>query len=153
MNEPRRNSGSGRRGGERRWDRSRLWTGAVVIAALAACASNPAREGLDVNQLPVPVRGDYAVFARRCSKCHALSRALNSGIDQDRVWVDYVNRMRRQPGSGITRQDMGPILRFLHYYSLDQQRLKRARDTPKEAQAAPAIDAGLSAGPGRPPDS
>jgi hypothetical protein len=33
------------------------------------------------------------------------------------MWVDYVERMRRQPGSGISRADAKPILRFLHYYS------------------------------------
>jgi hypothetical protein len=136
-----------------RADRWRLFAGTVLAVAITACASTPAREGLNVTELPVHVRGDYVVFARRCSKCHSLSRALNSGIDQDRVWVDYVNRMRRQPGSGITRQDMEPILRFLHYYSLDQQRLKRARNASNQAQATPVIDAGPESGPGRPPDS
>jgi hypothetical protein len=99
----------------------------VVLLFLVGCASGGAREGLDVSQLPVEVRGDYSLFARRCSKCHPLARALNSGIDDDSRWVDYVTRMRRQPGSGITQQDTAPILRFLHYYSLEQQRIKRTR--------------------------
>ena len=34
------------------------------------------------------------------------------------MWADYVDRMRRQPGSGISPADTRPILRFLHYYSL-----------------------------------
>jgi hypothetical protein len=29
----------------------------------------------------------------------------------------YVERMRRQPSSGIREEDMEPILRFLHWYS------------------------------------
>jgi hypothetical protein len=95
---------------------------AVVAITLAACASTANREGLDVTQLPLEVRADYDLFARRCSKCHPLARALNSGIHDDDVWVNYVNRMRRQPGSGISPQDTQPILRFLHYYSLEQQR-------------------------------
>jgi hypothetical protein len=33
------------------------------------------------------------------------------------MWADYVDRMRRQPGSGISPADTRPILRFLHYYS------------------------------------
>jgi hypothetical protein len=33
--------------------------------------------------------------------------------------------MRRQPGSGITEEDARVVLRFLHYYSLDQKRLKQ----------------------------
>jgi predicted small secreted protein len=110
-------SGSGRR-------RTRGAALALVAAALAlaACASTANREGLDVAQLPVEVRADYHLFARRCSKCHPLARALNSGIHDDAMWIAYVNRMRRQPGSGISPQDTEPILRFLHYYSLEQQR-------------------------------
>ena len=100
---------------------------AVATALLiGSCATTRAREGLDVAQLPVDVRDDYALFAHRCSKCHALGRALNSGITDDSAWVDYVNRMRRQPGSGISQQDMAPILRFLHYHTLEKQRRTRA---------------------------
>jgi hypothetical protein len=90
----------------------------VLAAALfaAACATT-ARDGLDVARLPAEVRPDYALFARRCSKCHQLARPLGSGIHDDAMWADYVERMRRQPGSGITRADTVPILRFLHYYS------------------------------------
>jgi len=102
----------------------------VVVIATAAlsgsCATTPTREGLDVRQLPVDMRDDYSLFARRCSKCHALGRALDSSIADDRMWVDYVNRMRRQPGSGITQQDMAPILRFLHYHTIEKQRRQRA---------------------------
>ena len=91
---------------------SALWS------VLGGCAGGNAQGGLDVRRLPVEVRADYAVFARRCSKCHPLERALNSGIQDDAHWVDYVRRMRRQPGSGITADDVPPILRFLHYHSL-----------------------------------
>jgi hypothetical protein len=78
---------------------------------------------LDPSTLPVGVRADYAVFAARCSKCHGLSRPLDSGIDADR-WPVYVAKMRRQPASGISEEDVGKILRFLRYYSLEQRRLK-----------------------------
>jgi hypothetical protein len=109
----------------------------LLLLTLAGCATRAGagREGLDVNQLPLEVRDDYNLFARRCSKCHPLSRALNSGIDQDDTWATYVARMRRQPGSGISQDDATRILRFLHYYALEEQRRKRER----EAQAgAPA---------------
>ncbi|HXU05602.1 MAG TPA: hypothetical protein VN903_31805 [Polyangia bacterium] len=94
---------------------------------MAACATT-ARDGLDVAQLPVDVRPDYALFARRCSKCHQLARPLNSGIRDDAMWAGYVERMRRQPGSGITRADTVPILRFLHYYSSTTLAAARAPD-------------------------
>jgi hypothetical protein len=99
----------------------------AALLLVAGCATSASREGLDESLLPSEVRAEYAVFARRCSKCHALARALNSGIDQDPVWASYVARMRRQPGSGISQQDAQIILRFLHYFSLEQQRLKRER--------------------------
>lgn len=73
---------------------------------------------------PAGVRADYTVFAQRCSKCHSLARPLESGIDSDEYWRMYVERMRRQPGSGISVADTVPILRFLHAYSLEVRRRK-----------------------------
>jgi hypothetical protein len=43
----------------------------------------------------------------------------------------YVERMRRQPGSGITTQDEESILRFLHYYSQEQKREKSGAESQK----------------------
>ncbi len=98
---------------------------------LVACAQTGAgRQGLDVDRLPAQVRPDYQLFSQRCSKCHPLARALQSGIDRDAAWVDYVARMRRQPGSGISADDATRILRFLHYYALEQRRLKGEREPP-----------------------
>lgn len=100
----------------------------LAASGLLACSGKPAEivrgEGLDVRTLPVELRSDYEVFATRCSKCHALSRALNSGIVEDEFWVRYVDRMRLQPASGISPADTAPILRFLHHYSIEQKRLK-----------------------------
>jgi hypothetical protein len=125
------------------------WLPLALLAALssAACPGSDARtEALDPSSLPETVRPDYAVFAQRCSKCHSLSRPLNSGIVDDDYWALYVARMRRQPGSGISLEDSRVILRFLHYYSVEQLR-KKARATPGDAAApvtAPlAADAGM----------
>ena len=92
----------------------------------AACPSSgsPLRDGIDRGTLPAEVRADYDVFAQRCSKCHSLARPLNSGIVDDDYWAMYVARMRRQPESGISIEDGRVILRFLHYYSLEQIRKK-----------------------------
>lgn len=107
----------------------------VVLAVLTGCAGavSERREGLDVSAMPADVQGDYAVFAQRCSKCHSLARPLESGITEDSYWRMYVEKMRRQPGSGISEADTVPILRFLHWYSVDR---------PKAA----AADAGGSGG-------
>jgi hypothetical protein len=95
---------------------------ALLLAALALACAAATGEGLDPAQLPVETRADYAVFAHRCSKCHSLTRALYSNIDRDSLWEVYVSRMRRQPGSDISLADVPPILRFLHYYTLNRPR-------------------------------
>jgi hypothetical protein len=108
--------------------------GAVLLAmglalANAACPSTYARsDALDPDPMPEGVKGDYAIFAARCSKCHSLARPLNSGIVDDEYWSLYVARMRRQPGSGISEEDARVILRFLHWYSVDQKQQKAARE-------------------------
>lgn len=96
---------------------------APLVVALAACPTSRT-EGLDPSKLPENIRGDYEVFARRCSKCHTLARPLNAGITDDQQWVMYVNRMRRQPGSGISYDDQVQILRFLKWYAAEQRREK-----------------------------
>jgi hypothetical protein len=92
-----------------------------LLLGAASCRYEPPRfEGLDPRTMPVEVRDDYALFALRCSKCHSLSRPLQSGITNDDFWAEYVERMRRQPGSDITLEDRIPILRFLHFFSTGQ---------------------------------
>jgi hypothetical protein len=96
---------------------------AALLLSISGCGSSATHsEGLEPATLPVELRADYAVFAQRCSKCHSLARPLNSGISDENYWSLYVARMRRQPGSGISQEDAGPILRFLHYYSVEQLR-------------------------------
>jgi hypothetical protein len=90
----------------------------LLVVGVAACASSMERtEGMDTSAVPPEERADYAVYADRCSKCHSLARSLNSGITDDGFWRMYVERMRRQPSSGIREEDTTPILRFLHWYS------------------------------------
>jgi hypothetical protein len=98
-------------------------------------------EGVDVSAYPPEVRDDYQLFTIRCSKCHALSRALQSGITDDAYWADYVERMRRQPGSGIAPEESPRIQRFLHYYSLTV-RARNAAPAPEALPLAPAHEDG-----------
>jgi hypothetical protein len=93
----------------------------ALIAGLSGCPSSRV-DGLNVAELPAGLRDDYGLFAQRCSKCHSLARPLESGITDDGYWRAYVERMRRQPSSGISQADEPPILRFLHYYSTEQKR-------------------------------
>jgi hypothetical protein len=100
-----------------------------LVVGLGGCSGWLARsEGLDPATLPEGIRPDYAVFAQRCSKCHSLARPLSSGIDDDDYWAMYVARMRRQPASGISKEDTVVILRFLHYFS-EQKKAKKDKHT------------------------
>ncbi len=101
----------------------------MVVVGMLGLACGPAHGTDEVDQAKVPpeLRGDYAVFAQRCSKCHSLARPLTSGIDDDEYWKRYVERMRRQPASGISPEDEIPILRFLHYFSEEQKKKKGER--------------------------
>ena len=99
-----------------------LLTVVISASALSACMRSSQRvralgDGLDVRTIPMEYRADYELFAQRCSKCHSLSRPLDNGRIEDRFWASYVERMRRQPGSGISPEEVPSILRFLHFYS------------------------------------
>ncbi len=108
---------------------------AVLLVAVIGCVENPANDR-DASAWPADVRADYTVFAQRCSKCHSLARPLESGIDSDEYWRLYVERMRRQPGSGITVADTVPILRFLHAYSAEVKRRKGETSTAEPASTS-----------------
>ena len=107
---------------------------AGLSGGFIACsaAQEPEAAALPPNQY-----SDYLVFAQRCSKCHSLARPLNSGIDSDEYWKLYVERMRRQPASGISVADTVPILRFLHAYSVEQRK-KKEPPPGEQAQTPPA---------------
>lgn len=107
----------------------------LVLLGRATCGSAPSGPAPSV---PRDARADYAVFAERCSKCHALSRALDSGIVEDAFWARYVDRMRRQPASGISPEDVPAILRFLHRHSAEQLRKKQAPSLDLDAGSPPA---------------
>jgi hypothetical protein len=110
---------------------------AAAVLWLGGCASAAQGDGYDTARLPEALRGDYAVFAQRCSKCHSLARPLGSGVDDDGFWRMYVEQMRLKPGSGISVADEAPILRFLHYYSVEQRRHRTP--SPPPAPVAPTV--------------
>ena len=113
-----------------------------LALGVPGCHTDSARaEGVDISTYPPEVHDDYRLFTIRCSKCHALSRALQSGITDDAYWADYVERMRRQPGSGIAPQESPRIQRFLHYYSLAVL-ARKAGSTPEAVSPPPAQDGG-----------
>ena len=116
---------------------------ALTVSSGAGCAPT---EGLDPSKMPENVRADYDVFARRCSKCHSLARPLTANITDDEQWVLYVNRMRRQPASGISLTDQETILRFLRYYAADLRRIQAEKNSkaPPTPQAVPVLSPSAS---------
>jgi hypothetical protein len=120
--------------------------GAAVVALGIGC-KQWVHEGLDPTTMPEDLRADYSLFAQRCSKCHSLARPLSSGIDDDDYWVAYVDRMRRQPSSGISEEDTVAVLRFLRYFSAGERQKKTTGVAPPPSAAAVQQPSALDAGP------
>lgn len=95
------------------------WLLSIVLVGLlvsaAACSLAPPNS-IDVSGYPPDMQRRYALFAHKCSRCHALDRPLQSRIAQG-GWLDYVRRMSRQPGAGITDAEQREIAAFLQYHS------------------------------------
>ena len=70
---------------------------------------------INMRPYPVAVRENYKIFSKRCSKCHNLSRPINSDYVLPDEWQRYVKRMMRKPGSGINKKDGKKIYEFLIY--------------------------------------
>ena len=110
---------------------------ALVTVLASACQRG---EGLDPSKMPENIRADYELFANRCSKCHSLARPLTANITDDEQWVLYVNRMRRQPGSGISKTDQEGILRFLKWYAADLRRQQAEKNGVVAPQVVPVLE-------------
>jgi len=107
------------------------------LLLFVCCCTSYRSETAYAAKLPPDVRPSFDVFAQRCSKCHSLSRPLDSGIDDDAYWQMYVRRMRLQPGSGISQNDEKIILEFLHYYA-KERRERKTQPPPAVVDAAAA---------------
>jgi hypothetical protein len=94
----------------------------AFLAVLAACSSDrliliPPNE---VVRTAPPIREACGFTEQKCSKCHDLERikvAHHAMVD----WPSYVEKMRLQPGSGISADDKPTILRCLTFLSQRQR--------------------------------
>ena len=112
----------------------------LAAALLVSTASGCTRtEGLDPSKMPDNIRADYDLFSKKCSKCHSVARPLSANITDDEQWTLYVNRMRRQPASGISPQDQEGILRFLRYYAAELRRIQAEKNAPPAPQTVPVL--------------
>jgi hypothetical protein len=112
--------------------------GAAALLVLSCAHGSQARHGdrLDVTAYPPAMQRNYAVFARRCSRCHTLARPLNAHIRDPQHWVRYVTRMRRNPSSGINRADAALILDFLLFYTAQTVKAEQESEQPKDGKQA-----------------
>lgn len=78
-----------------------------------------------IDEFPAVQRARYPLFQARCGKCHSLDRpieALSTGITpvtggsfEDAEIKEYVIRMMRKRGSGITKTEAAELQSFLIY--------------------------------------
>jgi hypothetical protein len=71
---------------------------------------------IDLAKYPPDIKALYPLFSQKCSKCHSLSRPLNSGFSRPK-FKEYIGKMRRKPNSGINTEDAIKIYTFLGYFS------------------------------------
>jgi hypothetical protein len=109
-----------------------LW----LVASACPSAGTHARTTVAVDNIPADVQADYESFATNCSKCHALARALNAPVTDVKHWDLYVARMMRTAGSAISPQESPAILRFLYWYTREQNK-KDGRAAEDMGSAAP----------------
>jgi mono/diheme cytochrome c family protein len=89
---------------------------AAALKTPAIPAPGPAAPSPAAPALPPLQQTRYELFAQKCSRCHALDRALNAGFSADE-WDAYLRKKYRRAGAGISRQQFEEIGAFLGYWS------------------------------------
>ena len=90
----------------------------------AALKTYPADKGpnfIDVTDYSSEMQETYELFTRKCSRCHTVARPINSTFAPEE-WREYVYKMMRKPGSGLTPKTAEKIIEFLIY---DAQRREK----------------------------
>lgn len=119
--------------------RTIVWVVAIIILVLigygmysAIRAPRPApktypadneQNFIDVSEYPEEMQTLYAVFTRRCSRCHTVARPINSDFTAEE-WRKYVLKMMRKPGSGLNPKTAEQIIKFLTYDAQHRERSK-----------------------------
>jgi hypothetical protein len=90
----------------------------VAVTRETRVAQFPAdlgKESLDVSHYPPGVRRGYAAFARACSSCHGLSRALDAPLAGRHWWELYLTALRREESEPLTPEQRRLVLDFLEH--------------------------------------
>lgn len=74
---------------------------------------------VDASSYPEEQRKNYEVFAKTCSQCHTLARALNSPLVAREDWRRFIKRMyqrtKSSAGTAIGKDDAEAAIAFLAY--------------------------------------
>ena len=97
--------------------------GGLAVLLFGCRSSTPQGNEAGSAAFPASIASAYALFTRKCSRCHPVSVPLLAPISSAEHWRRIVGRMRREPSSGISRTDAETILRFLTYHT--EQRARR----------------------------
>jgi hypothetical protein len=94
-------------------------SGLAIAAEPGKAPPDPRDSGpgqVDVSAYPPEQQRRYAIFERKCSKCHPAARPINSRFNASE-WKRYMKRMIRRPNAGVTDDQADEIYEFLKYYS------------------------------------
>ena len=70
---------------------------------------------IDVSQYPADQQKTYKLFQTKCSKCHLVSRGVNTEMVLPGDWERYIKRMMYKPNSGMSSTEGQALYRFLAY--------------------------------------
>ncbi len=71
---------------------------------------------VDISAYPERYKKGYALFIKKCSNCHPITRPLNATY-KGAVWAAVIKRMITKPEANISKQEGKQIYDFLVYYS------------------------------------
>ena len=135
--------------------------GLVALVSLAVYAASPARSDamdpaekarlakldagkkvIDVSKYTAEEKANYALFMKKCVKCHTTARPINSRFVLPGEWERSIKRMVFKPDSKMTEADGKKIYDFLAYDSSVRKKKmvdeKLAKATPADKTAAEA---------------
>lgn len=107
---------------------------AVLKARLKKLDAGPSK--IDVSKYPADMQAGYALFQKKCVKCHTTARPINSAFVLPAEWERYIKRMVYKPDSKMTEDDGKAIYRFLAYDSS----VRKADSLRVHLAALPAAD-------------
>src|SRR6202142_750329 len=93
---------------------------AATQARVDSLVNGPAT--IDVSNYPAGIQENSKNFSRKCSRCHNLSRPINSGHVLPDEWSGCIGRMKRRSGSDISSSEERKLYDFPVYDSSVRKR-------------------------------